>query len=606
MSFCCCYPVKNLPSDADAEKAFRYSSSSLHQSVVVVPTPTATRGLPTKKKSIKEKLEIVPNSSLATAITSCKAQVATIVAECREKNRYFRDMDFDLSQNEYECLSSLAQDWDRCYPGGALRVRDIFSNPIFCEVGYDASDVKDGYAPWFMSAVASVCSMPGLMERVCAARDESVGVYGFVFFKDGEWVPVIVDDQLFVKFTDFDHEYTGIEMDKATFNATLRSGSSALSFAQSSSENETWLPLLEKAYAKLHGDYKSIEIGLTGEALEDLTGGVTTRTFLKDVSDTDALWERDIVARLLSDSLFSATIETKQSYVDLTTSEGLLHLHPYAILRAVEACGRRFVQLRNPQRGQEWSGRWSDGSSLWTNEFVTALNHTGGDDGCFWMEWCDFLDEFTHIERTLILLDNDTTITPLVPQPLWKSIRATWPAKWQQKMFTFTVPTALSRVTIVLQQADIRRFVGLGGIYKYGLRFGIYRIVNNKRTLVTQYVNSSYNRSSSIELALRPAVYEVDIMVMRTSSGSEPIEDVISNVGAFRPDKLLERCDAFNASRLRADDKLEFDVLAMVRDTQLTEYEKLHKKQPENDSNNDGALTGSVIVGLRLFAKMLV
>lgn len=33
-------------------------------------------------------------------------------------------------------------------------------------------------------------------------------------------------------------------------------------------------PLLEKAYAKLHGDYASLTSGHVGEAMEDLTGCV--------------------------------------------------------------------------------------------------------------------------------------------------------------------------------------------------------------------------------------------------------------------------------------------------------------------------------------------
>ena len=35
-------------------------------------------------------------------------------------------------------------------------------------------------------------------------------------------------------------------------------------FAKCEDKSETWLPLLEKAYAKAHGDYGAIEGGWTG------------------------------------------------------------------------------------------------------------------------------------------------------------------------------------------------------------------------------------------------------------------------------------------------------------------------------------------------------
>lgn len=64
-----------------------------------------------------------------------------------------------------------------------------------------------------------------------------------------------------------------------------QSNSSALYFAQCQHPQETWLPLLEKCYAKAHGDYAAIEGGYGGEGIEDLTGGVTSEIFTTDILD---------------------------------------------------------------------------------------------------------------------------------------------------------------------------------------------------------------------------------------------------------------------------------------------------------------------------------
>ena len=61
--------------------------------------------------------------------------------------------------------------------------------------------------------------------------------------------------------------------DEDEYNRRARKGGQILFFAQSE-KGETWVPLVEKAFAKLHGDYASLSGGFTGEGIEDMTGFV--------------------------------------------------------------------------------------------------------------------------------------------------------------------------------------------------------------------------------------------------------------------------------------------------------------------------------------------
>lgn len=155
-------------------------------------------------------------------------------------------------------------------PGSVHRIDWIFDKPSFTVDSYSSSDVKQGSNGdcWFIAAVATICSNPTLMDKVCIAKDadcQECGVYGFVFHRDGEWIWTVVDDNLYVRYQDFDaygdiHDPTGAKERK--YKKAHQTGSDALYFASCADQNETWLPLLEKAYAKAHGDFAAISGGI--------------------------------------------------------------------------------------------------------------------------------------------------------------------------------------------------------------------------------------------------------------------------------------------------------------------------------------------------------
>lgn len=82
-----------------------------------------------------------------------------------------------------------------------------------------------------------------------------------------------MDDKLYLSVADYDEsrdeksnwgEISNRQNPEQEYKAAFQTGSRALYFAQCNDENETWLPLLEKAYAKAHGDYNAIIGGFTG------------------------------------------------------------------------------------------------------------------------------------------------------------------------------------------------------------------------------------------------------------------------------------------------------------------------------------------------------
>ncbi|KAI0376859.1 cysteine proteinase [Hypomontagnella monticulosa] len=489
-------------------------------------------------------------TSYEEAAAVCKAKVAKIVKECLRVNQKYRDPHFDLevdlkwgSRDTLESLYNLKEPGDTeassFKPKSVKRVVDIFDDPKFYIEGPTANDVRQGRDGdcWLLAALCTLSNKPSLIEKVCVARDEQVGVYGFVFHRDGEWISEIIDDKLFLTKPDFDESFLERMLweDRERINSeeqyrkAYQSGSGALYFAQCEHENETWLPLLEKAYAKAHGDYAAIEGGFTGEGIEDLTGGVTSELYTTDILDKEYFWKEELM-KVNDQFLFGCSTGMWGAFWG--ERKGIYELHAYSIMKAVDIDGQRLVLLKNPWGKGEWTGPWSDGSKEWTAEWLLKLNHRFGDDGNFWISYDDLLRKYQAFDRTR-LFGPEWKVTSL-----WTTLSVPWTLDYHDTYFTFSLAKT-GPVVLVLSQLDDRYYRGLEGQYRFELNFRLHK--DGQEDYVVRSISSiRLNRSVNVELELEEGEYTVLLKIDATRYMDKlPIEEVVRNHARDRRDKLV-------------------------------------------------------------------
>uniref|UniRef100_A0A8D1N7W5 Calpain-12 n=1 Tax=Sus scrofa TaxID=9823 RepID=A0A8D1N7W5_PIG len=302
-----------------------------------------------------------------------------IQAACLDEGILFRDPYFPAGPDALG-YDQLGPDSEKAKGVEWKRPHEFCAEPQFICEDMSRTDVCQGSLGncWFLAAAASLTLYPRLLCRVVPPgqgfQDGYAGVFHFQLWQFGHWVDVVVDDRL-----------------------PVREGK--LVFVRSAQRNEFWAPLLEKAYAKLHGSYEVMRGGHMNEAFVDFTGGVGEVLYLRQNASGLFAALRHALAK---ESLVGATALSDRG--EYRTGDGLVKGHAYSVTGTHKVSlgftKLRLLRLRNPWGRVEWTGAWSDSCPRWDElptEWRDALL-VRKEDGEFWMELQDFLCHFDTVQ----------------------------------------------------------------------------------------------------------------------------------------------------------------------------------------------------------------
>ena len=262
------------------------------------------------------------------------------------------------------------------------RVEEIYDSQNYTIFvgGSSMDDIQQGNIGdcYFLSVLGSLCVFPDFFDKLFYIKVKTKEhVYGVYLFLNGQWRLVLVDDYF---------PYEGFGFKQFAFSC--------------SAENEIWVALLEKAWAKVNGCYAKIGCGgLPNEVFDVLTEAFSEQRSINK-NNKEEIWK---VCENAVGKGYVMTAGTSGDVTNLDLEEvGLSPGHAYTFLNiyTVDTGNgtERVVQLRNPWGNGEYNGAWSDSSKKWTASTKKQCGYKEErDDGVFYMSYDDFIKYYVII-----------------------------------------------------------------------------------------------------------------------------------------------------------------------------------------------------------------
>ena len=247
----------------------------------------------------------------------------------------------------------------------AIELNDISTSPISgCDL---------------YSALAAMTEFPQRLLKIFTTKEPNKqGAYSVSFLISGLPVEILLDDY-FPCTTGFELLYS------------------------KPPSNELWFLLLEKAFAKLYGNYTEIQSVYVSEAFEMMTGMPSTQQPLRDAKAED---------------LWAALVEyDKKNYIVCAgTYQKLSNANRiFTIVGVYEVETVKILKLRNPFEDLIWEGNYANGSEKWTKQLREELGHYQGEKNSFYVEVNEFIQNFDflsvcHYHDNWVRNDTEVTV----------------------------------------------------------------------------------------------------------------------------------------------------------------------------------------------------
>ncbi|CAK58158.1 unnamed protein product (macronuclear) [Paramecium tetraurelia] len=363
-------------------------------------------------------------------------------------NEFFTDLEFPA--NAQSLGSKLTEyNWKRLrdiWPSYEIFVQNKTSSRFGLGKWISPKDIFQGSLGdcYFLSVASSLVSRwpDFLLNLFITQKANPSGIFSVRLCIDGMWKAIILDD------------YIPVKGNEPAFS--------------SSKQEEIWVLLLEKAWAKSFGSYSNIISGDPGEVIRSLTGcpAETIKT------DSPKFKERFI--KLVNNQCLMTT-GTISSTTTNQEIMGLIYDHAYSILKLQTILHPikgevTLIKLRNPWGQKVWRGEWSDDSPSWTEKLKKKLRiQQRSNDGVFYMSYQDFIRYFNTIDVGYFKKDYFNTAQTIVN----KSNESIY--------FIFNNDTP-GEYYFMAQQKSLRHYQDQESNYKY----------SPIRMIVAQQINQGY------------------------------------------------------------------------------------------------------------------